>query len=75
MQQGRVQVVDGGQMASWGTKINSRLKTQGFDSYYGAPENMGHSKLFYDEKRKVIYKETPLKKLAGLYTAKVVEAR
>ncbi|MDB2687380.1 sulfatase [Mariniblastus sp.] len=47
-------------------------QNQGFDSYYGAPENMGHSKLFYDEK-KVIYQKTPLKKLAGLYTAKVVE--
>ena len=47
-------------------------QNQGFDSYYGAPENMSHSKEFLDEK-KVIYKETPLKKLAGLYTAKVVE--
>ena len=47
-------------------------QNQGFDSYYGAPENMGHSKLFYDE-RELIYKETPLKKLAGLYTEKVVE--
>ena len=47
-------------------------QNQGFDSYYGAPENMGHSKLFLDEKE-VIYEETPLKKLASLYTAKVVE--
>ena len=47
-------------------------QSQGFDSYYGAPENMSHSKVFLDEK-KIVYKETPLKKLAGLYTAKVVE--
>ena len=47
-------------------------QNQGFDSYYGAPENMGHSKVFLDEKE-VVYKKTPLKKLAGLYTAKVVE--
>jgi len=45
---------------------------QGFDHYYGAPENMGHDKRFYDGK-KVIYKETPLAKLTSLYTQRMVK--
>eukprot|EP00903_Cladosiphon_okamuranus_P004146 g4144.t1 len=45
---------------------------QGFDHYYGAPENMGHSSLFYDED-KVIYKNTPLDKLTTLYTERMVK--
>ena len=55
-----------------GTEEMFSPQSQGFGSYYGAPENMVHSKAFLDEK-KVIYKQTPLKKLAGLYTAKVIE--
>ncbi len=45
---------------------------QGFDHYYGASENMGHSKVFRDEKE-VIYKETPLEKLTTLYTERLVK--
>ncbi|MDF1739066.1 MAG: sulfatase [Verrucomicrobiales bacterium] len=45
---------------------------QGFDRYYGAPENMGHSALFYDG-REVIYKRTPLDRLTTLYTGRIVE--
>jgi len=45
---------------------------QGFDSYYGAPSNMAHNPEFLDEKE-TVYKKTPLAKLAGLYTDKVIE--
>ncbi|MGJ8639216.1 MAG: sulfatase family protein [Opitutaceae bacterium] len=45
---------------------------QGFDHYYGAPENMGHDKRFYDGK-KVIYQNTPLAKLTTLYTERMVK--
>lgn len=45
---------------------------QGFDHYYGAPENMSHSRLFYDEK-KVIFEKTPLDKLTSLYTERIVK--
>jgi len=45
---------------------------QGFDSYYGAPENIYHTPIFLDEKE-VVYEKTPLDKLAGLYTNKVLE--
>ncbi|MGJ8644430.1 MAG: sulfatase family protein [Luteolibacter sp.] len=45
---------------------------QGFDHYYGAPENMGHSELFFDEKE-VVYKNTPLEKLNSLYTERMVK--
>lgn len=45
---------------------------QGFDHYYGAPDNMGHNSEFFDEK-KVIYTSTPLEKLTDLYTARMVK--
>ncbi|EMI16201.1 arylsulfatase A [Rhodopirellula maiorica SM1] len=45
---------------------------QGFDHYYGAPENMGHDAAFYDGKKK-IFNHTPLEKLNKLYTARVVQ--
>ncbi|MEC5127011.1 sulfatase [Verrucomicrobiales bacterium BCK34] len=45
---------------------------QGFDHYYGAPENMAHSPLFYDE-REVIYKKTPLAEMTRLYTGRIVK--
>ena len=45
---------------------------QGFDHYYGAPDNMSHNTVFYDEK-KVIYKNTPLNKLTELYTNRIVK--
>ncbi|MGJ8723355.1 MAG: sulfatase family protein [Roseibacillus sp.] len=45
---------------------------QGFDHYYGAPDNMGHNSAFYDE-RKIIYKNTPLAKLTTLYTQRMVK--
>lgn len=45
---------------------------QGFDHYYGAPENMSHSRLFYDE-QEVIYENTPLDQLTNLYTARIVK--
>lgn len=45
---------------------------QGFDHYYGAPENMGHDKRFYDG-REVIYQNTPLNRLTELYTARMVK--
>jgi arylsulfatase A-like enzyme len=45
---------------------------QGFDHYYGAPENMSHSPLFFDEEE-VIYQKTPLDKLTKLYTARMIK--
>ncbi|MFT5130004.1 MAG: arylsulfatase A-like enzyme [Rhodothermales bacterium] len=45
---------------------------QGFDHYYGAPENMGHSALFLDG-RKVIHQNTPLEQLTTLYTERIVQ--
>lgn len=45
---------------------------QGFDHYYGAPENMGHDEKFLDG-RKVIYQDTPLKQLTDLYTQRMVK--
>ncbi|MDP0492408.1 MAG: sulfatase [Verrucomicrobiota bacterium JB023] len=45
---------------------------QGFDHYYGAPENMGHSWNFRDG-REVIYEKTPLAKLSQLYTERMVK--
>ncbi|MGJ8654722.1 MAG: sulfatase family protein [Opitutaceae bacterium] len=45
---------------------------QGFDHYYGAPDNMGHNAAFYDG-REVIYKSTPLDKLTTLYTKRMVK--
>ncbi|MEP4077344.1 sulfatase [Haloferula sp.] len=45
---------------------------QGFDHYYGAPDNMGHNAAFYDE-REVIYKNTPLEQLNTLYTERMVK--
>lgn len=45
---------------------------QGFDHYYGAPENMGHDKRFYDG-HEVIYENTPLAQLTKLYTARMVK--
>ncbi len=44
---------------------------QGFDHYYGAPENMGHNGFFYDGKQ-LIYKHTPLAQLNTLYTQRIV---
>ena len=45
---------------------------QGFDHYYGAPENMGHNAAFYDG-REVIYKHTPLAELTTLYTERMAK--
>jgi arylsulfatase A-like enzyme len=45
---------------------------QGFDHYYGAPDNMGHNAAFYDG-RKMIYKSTPLDRLTTLYTERVMK--
>ena len=45
---------------------------QGFDHYYGAPDNMGHNAAFYDG-REVIYNRTPLEKLTTLYTERMVK--
>ena len=45
---------------------------QGFDHYYGAPDNMGHNAAFYDG-REVIYKSTPLEQLTKLYTERMVK--
>ena len=45
---------------------------QGFDHYYGAPDNMGHNSEFYDE-REVVFKSTPLEKMTDLYTARMVK--
>jgi arylsulfatase A-like enzyme len=45
---------------------------QGFDHYYGAPENMGHSEAFLDE-REVVYTDTPLDQLTTLYTQRMVK--
>ncbi|MFC5050418.1 sulfatase [Rubritalea spongiae] len=45
---------------------------QGFDHYYGAPENMGHSQVFLDG-RDVVYQQTPLDKLNTLYTERMVK--
>ena len=45
---------------------------QGFDHYYGAPENMGHSELFRDG-HEIVYEHTPLEKLNTLYTERMVK--
>ena len=45
---------------------------QGFDHYYGAPNNMGHNPAFYDG-RKLIYPKTPLEKMTALYTERIVK--
>lgn len=45
---------------------------QGFDHYYGAPENMGHDPAFYDE-NELIYRKTPLAQLTVLYTERLVQ--
>ncbi|MDF7825964.1 sulfatase [Pontiellaceae bacterium B12227] len=45
---------------------------QGFDHYYGAPDNMGHNSAFYDG-REVIYQSTPLEQLTKLYTERMVK--
>ena len=45
---------------------------QGFDHYYGAPDNMSHNPAFYDE-RKLIHKKTPLAQLTKLYTQRMVK--
>ncbi|MDF7799617.1 sulfatase [Pontiellaceae bacterium B1224] len=45
---------------------------QGFDQYYGAPDNMGHNSAFYDG-REVIYESTPLAQLTKLYTERMVK--
>ncbi|MEO0452521.1 MAG: sulfatase [Verrucomicrobiota bacterium] len=44
---------------------------QGFDHYYGAPDNMGHNDAFYDG-REVIITGTPLDQLTTLYTERLV---
>lgn len=43
---------------------------QGFDHYYGMPENFSHHKSFYDEKTKV-HEVTPLDRLTELYTNRI----
>lgn len=45
---------------------------QGFDYYYGAPFNVDHNPIFYDE-REVVYAKTPLDKINSLYAEKSVE--
>ena len=45
---------------------------QGFDHYYGAPDNMGHNAVFLDE-RKVIFESTPLEQMTKLYTERMVK--
>ena len=45
---------------------------QGFDHYYGAPDNMSHNEAFFDEKE-LVYKKTPLAKLTTLYTQRMVK--
>ncbi|VGO13198.1 Arylsulfatase [Pontiella desulfatans] len=45
---------------------------QGFDHYYGAPDNMGHNSAFYDGKE-VVYEHTPLEQMTTLYTERMVK--
>ena len=45
---------------------------QGFDHYYGAPDNMGHGKAFYDDKE-LVHKATPLDQMTTLYTQRIVK--
>jgi len=45
---------------------------QGFDHYYGAPDNMAHNDTFYDG-REVIYEDTPLDQMTNLYTERLVK--
>jgi len=45
---------------------------QGFDHYYGAPDNMGHNSAFYDG-REVAFKHTPLEQLTTLYTERMLK--
>ena len=55
-----------------GTEEKFSYYNQGFDHYYGAPSNMGHNPIFYDE-REVVYEKTPIVKLTSLYTSKALE--
>ena len=45
---------------------------QGFDHYYGAPENMGHDTQFLDG-RTQIFRNTPLEQLTTLYTKRMLK--
>ncbi|MDG2167308.1 MAG: sulfatase [Opitutales bacterium] len=45
---------------------------QGFDHYYGAPDNMGHNDTFYDG-REVVYEDTPLDQMTNLYKERLVK--
>ncbi len=45
---------------------------QGFDHYYGAPSNMAHNPVFFDEKE-LVYSKTPLDELTKLYTNRVLK--
>jgi len=55
-----------------GTEEKFSYYNQGFESYYGAPSNIGHNPEFLDERERV-YEATPLEQLAGLYTDKLVQ--
>lgn len=55
-----------------GTEEKFSYYNHGFERYYGAPSNIGHNPEFLNEKE-VLYENTPLEKLAGLYTDKLVE--
>ena len=55
-----------------GTEEKFSYFHQGFDHYYGAPENMGHNAAFLDG-REVIYNHTPLDRLTRLYTERVMK--
>ena len=45
---------------------------QGFDYYYGAPENMGHDTKFLDG-REQLFENTPLEQLTTLYTKRMLK--
>jgi len=53
-----------------GTEEVFSCLNQGFDDYYGMPCNYQHSKKFFDG-NKLIYEDTPLDKLTGLYTKRI----
>ena len=55
-----------------GTEEKFSYFHQGFDHYYGAPDNMGHSPRFYDG-RELVYEQTPLEQMTALYIERAVK--
>lgn len=55
-----------------GTEPEFHPLKHGFDSYYGMPDNVGHSPVLYDGEKK-IFDKTPLDQLTALYTKRAIQ--